>query len=205
MEGTAVIEQANDVYLPTRRYLEVVQSLSADTAARVTPQDYQNGRTVVKVAYGSRKGSVEWERFQLTPKEAFCLRPGDYQDRKAGTTEDAVTVSSRYEIVYDKNTKALVEQLPELSEKYWYENAKISTQIPKWLDVPFLGWDEDKESKTAGYQPGETLKADRNQNMILYAIWEDRVSVQYDGNGAEKGTKKSEMISYEDCLKIRDI
>ena len=201
MEGTAVIEQANDVYLPTRRYLEVVQSLSADTAARVTPQDYQNGRTVVKVAYGSRKGSVEWERFQLTPKEAFCLRPGDYQDRKAGTTEDAVTVSSRYEIVYDKNTKALVEQLPELSEKYWYENAKISTQIPKWLDVPFLGWDEDKESKTAGYQPGETLKADRNQNMILYAIWEDRVSVQYDGNGAEKGTKKSEMISYEDCLK----
>lgn len=33
--------------------------------------------------------------------------------------------------------------MPEPSVKYWYEKASVSEQIPKWLDVPFLGWNEN--------------------------------------------------------------
>lgn len=155
---------------------------------------------VVKVSYGNRTGSMEWERFLLTPQSRYCLRPGDYQERRAGTLKEAVTISSEYTVQYDKNTKAQVEQMPEPSVKYWYEKASVSEQIPKWLDVPFLGWNENQTAKEGQYQPGENLLAEKNQDLTLYAIWEDRVSIRYLGNHAEEGLEKSEIVSYEDCL-----
>ena len=136
----------------------------------------------------------------LTPQSRYCLRPGDYQDRRAGTLKEAVTISSEYTVQYDKNTKAQVEQMPEPSVKYWYEKAAVSEQIPKWLDVPFLGWNENQTAKEGQYQPGENLLAEKNQDLTLYAIWEDRVSIRYLGNHAEEGQEKSEIVSYEDCL-----
>ena len=156
---------------------------------------------VVKVSYGNRTGSMEWERFLLTPQSRYCLRPGDYQERRAGTLKEAVTISSEYTVQYDKNTKAQVEQMPEPSVKYWYEKASVSEQIPKWLDVPFLGWNENQTAKEGQYQPGENLPAEKNQDLTLYAIWEDRVSIRYLGNHAEEGLEKSEIVSYEECLK----
>lgn len=136
----------------------------------------------------------------LTPQSRYCLRPGDYQERRAGTLKEAVTISSEYTVQYDKNTKAQVEQMPEPSVKYWYEKASVSEQIPKWLDVPFLGWNENQTAKEGQYQPGENLLAEKNQDLTLYAIWEDRVSIRYLGNHAEEGLEKSEIVSYEDCL-----
>lgn len=136
----------------------------------------------------------------LTPQSRYCLRPGDYQERRAGTLKEAVTISSEYTVQYDKNTKAQVEQMPEPSVKYWYEKAAVSEQIPKWLDVPFLGWNENQTAKEGQYQPGENLLAEKNQDLTLYAIWEDRVSIRYLGNHAEEGQEKSEIVSYEDCL-----
>ena len=177
-----------------------MQKLQSVPAARVTPDRYENGRMVVKVSYGNRTGSMEWERFLLTPQSRYCLRPGDYQDRRAGTLKEAVTISSEYTVQYDKNTKAQVEQMPEPSVKYWYEKAAVSEQIPKWLDVPFLGWNENQTAKEGQYQPGENLPAEKNQDLTLYAIWEDRVSIRYLGNHAEEGQEKSEIVSYEDCL-----
>lgn len=90
--------------------------------------------------------------------------------------------------------------MPEPSVKYWYEKASVSEQIPKWLDVPFLGWNENQTAKEGQYQPGENLLAEKNQDLTLYAIWEDRVSIRYLGNHAEEGQEKSEIVSYEDCL-----
>ena len=79
--------------------------------------------------------------------EQILPAPGDYQERRAGTLKEAVTISSEYTVQYDKNTKAQVEQMPEPSVKYWYEKAAVSEQIPKWLDVPFLGWNENRRRK----------------------------------------------------------
>ena len=200
MSGPAVVDEGNDVYLPAEKYIEVIRKLQSVPAARVTPDRYENGRMVVKVSYGNRTGSMEWERFLLTPQSRYCLRPGDYQERRAGTLKEAVTISSEYTVQYDKNTKAQVEQMPEPSVKYWYEKAAVSEQIPKWLDVPFLGWNENQTAKEGQYQPGENLPAEKNQNLTLYAIWEDRVSIRYLGNHAEEGQEKSEIVSYEDCL-----
>lgn len=200
MSGPAVVDEGNDVYLPAEKYIEVIRKLQSVPAARVTPDRYENGRMVVKVSYGNRTGSMEWERFLLTPQSRYCLRPGDYQERRAGTLKEAVTISSEYTVQYDKNTKAQVEQMPEPSVKYWYEKASVSEQIPKWLDVPFLGWNENQTAKEGQYQPGENLLAEKNQDLTLYAIWEDRVSIRYLGNHAEEGQEKSEIVSYEDCL-----
>lgn len=200
MSGPALVDEGNDVYLPAEKYIEVMQKLQSVPAARVTPDRYENGRMVVKVSYGNRTGSMEWERFLLTPQSRYCLRPGDYQDWRAGTLKEAVTISSEYTVQYDKNTKAQVEQMPEPSVKYWYEKAAVSEQIPKWLDVPFLGWNENQTAKEGQYQPGENLPAEKNQDLTLYAIWEDRVSIRYLGNHAEEGQEKSEIVSYEDCL-----
>ena len=200
MSGPAVVDEGNDVYLPAEKYIEVIRKLQSVPAARVTPDRYENGRMVVKVSYGNRTGSMEWERFLLTPQSRYCLRPGDYQERRAGTLKEAVTISSEYTVQYDKNTKAQVEQMPEPSVKYWYEKASVSEQIPKWLDVPFLGWNENQTAKEGQYQPGENLPAEKNQDLTLYAIWEDRVSIRYLGNHAEEGLEKSEIVSYEDCL-----
>mgnify|MGYP006886429006 FL=1 len=47
------------------------------------------------------------------------------------------------------------------SVKYWYEKAAVSEQIPKWLDVPFLGWNENQTAKEGQYQPGENLPAEK--------------------------------------------
>ena len=201
MSGPAVVDEGNDVYLPAEKYIEVIRKLQSVPAARVTPDRYENGRMVVKVSYGNRTGSMEWERFLLTPQSRYCLRPGDYQERRAGTLKEAVTISSEYTVQYDKNTKAQVEQMPEPSVKYWYEKAAVSEQIPKWLDVPFLGWNENQTAKEGQYQPGENLLAEKNQDLTLYAIWEDRVSIRYLGNHAEEGQEKSEIVSYEECLK----
>ena len=201
MSGPAVVDEGNDVYLPAEKYIEVIRKLQSVPAARVTPDRYENGRMVVKVSYGNRTGSMEWERFLLTPQSRYCLRPGDYQERRAGTLKEAVTISSEYTVQYDKNTKAQVEQMPEPSVKYWYEKASVSEQIPKWLDVPFLGWNENQTAKEGQYQPGENLLAEKNQDLTLYAIWEDRVSIRYLGNHAEEGQEKSEIVSYEECLK----
>ena len=152
MSGSALVDEGNDVYLPAEKYIEVMQKLQSVPAARVTPDRYENGRMVVKVNYGNRTGSMEWERFLLTPQSRYCLRPGDYQERRAGTLKEAVTISSEYTVQYDKNTKAQVEQMPEPSVKYWYEKAAVSEQIPKWLDVPFLGWNENQTAKEGQYQ-----------------------------------------------------
>ena len=181
MSGSALVDEGNDVYLPAEKYIEVMQKLQSVPAARVTPDRYENGRMVVKVNYGNRTGSMEWERFLLTPQSRYCLRPGDYQDRRAGTLKEAVTISSEYTVQYDKNTKAQVEQMPEPSVKYWYEKAAVSEQIPKWLDVPFLGWNENQTAKEGQYQPGENLPAEKNQDLTLYAIWEDRLPNQLNG------------------------
>ena len=113
MSGPAVVDEGNDVYLPAEKYIEVIRKLQSVPAARVTPDRYENGRMVVKVSYGNRTGSMEWERFLLTPQSRYCLRPGDYQERRAGTLKEAVTISSEYTVQYDKNTKAQVEQMPE--------------------------------------------------------------------------------------------
>ena len=201
MSGAALVEEGNDVYLPSEKYIEVTGSLQSVLTARVTPDQYKNGRMTVKMSYGNRLGSTVWNHFCLTPQGGYCLRPGDYQDRRSGTLKEAVVVSSKYTIQYDKNTKAQVENMPESSVKYWYEKARVSEQVPEWMDVPFLGWNENPSVKEGQYQAGEDLPAEKNQDLILYAVWEDRVLIRYLGNHAESGTKKSETISYADCLK----
>ena len=197
MSGPALVDEGNDVYLPAEKYIEVMQKLQSVPAARVTPDRYENGRMVVKVSYGNRTGSMEWERFLLTPQSRYCLRPGDYQDRRAGTLKEAVTISSEYAVQYDKNTKAQVEQMPEPSVKYWYEKAAVSEQIPKWLDVPFLGWNENQTAKEGQYQPGENLSAEKNQDLTLYAIWDLAPEI----SAPDKEFFEGETVKKENLLK----
>ena len=199
MKQNAWIHSANDVYLSKNCYIEIPEALTQSLAARVTPSEYTNGRKIAQVTYGE-KGSKEFGKLYLTPKDAFCIRPGDYQSTAAKTKDTDIVISTKYEICYHKNTNGEVSNLPTNGTKYWYEKAIIAEGIPKWGNIIFKGWSEDKSSSKATYQPKSIIADSINRKIDLFAIWDEQLQIVYAGNGEEKGNEKIEVITYRDIV-----
>lgn len=194
MSRNAGVETGNDVYIKKNRRIKVTEELSGEICARLTPEVYENGTAVAEVCYGEKKGSTNLENFTLTERESFCLRPGDYQTEEAGTKAEEIVISTGYPVRYEKNTAGAVTSMPDSSVKYWYENFRISEQVPEWEDIAFQGWSEDPQAETGEFSPASEVDASENKEHVFYAVWKDEIYVLYAGNGATAGEQKKEKL-----------
>ena len=201
MGGNGAVDAGNDVYLQTNKYITVTSALKSSPAAVLTPSGYSNGRKAAEVAYGTKKGSLQYARYSLTPKGGYCLRPGDMQASGANTEAADIVLSTKYTIQYHKNYDGEVANVPKSTPKYWYENAGIAGEVPSEGRIKFLGWSENAAAEKPAYKPGDVLSASINRNITLYAVWGTKIQVSYDGNGSDVQKEKSEEITLQECMK----
>lgn len=201
ISGGAWIDGSNDIYLPeTGNIVTVTGALtSGRTAALITPSSYILGRTCVKAAYKAVKGSEVYQKFALTSNSPYLLRPGDYQAEGGDTADTDVVISRDYPIYYKKNYDDDTIQVPKDSNKFWYESARISGQIPTFGPIEFKGWAENPDAKEAKYQPGDIIHAANNKGITLYAVWKTEIKVTYIGNDADSGRPRSEYVTLKQC------
>lgn len=199
MRASAGVDLGNDVYLAKNTYITVDGSLQATKAARLTFEDYWNGRKAIKVGFGERKGSLLLQKFTMTSNGSYCLRPGDYQADAAGTGKDLIVLSTGYPVLFNKNITGNVQNMPETAFKYWYEGLQVPASVPSLGKITFKGWSENAESQTAQYRPGDKIPPSQNREMTLYALWGPQIKVVYAGNGNGKGTEKTETITARKC------
>ena len=147
---------------------------------------------MVKVSIDGEKASDEYvyadtsaAKFAITPQGRYTLRPGDYIDASRSVAKTDIVISEAYKVIYDQNTSntAALSNMPATTAKYWYEAGQISAAVPVWDGVKFLGWDEAADCETPKYNAGDFIPADQNRDITLYAKWEDKILVVYDGNG----------------------
>ncbi|CUX28394.1 beta strand repeat-containing protein [Clostridium sp. C105KSO13] len=194
--GAVNIKNDNNVALFDGNYLNIISALTGSTPIMIVPNSYANGSKIASVAYGTKLGSLMFSRFVLVNDNGFVIRPGNYQTG-AGTNPQDITVSSKYTIIYNKNTSETVGNVPESGTKFWYENYTISSAAPSWLYGRFKGWNETSTANTGAYLISGTIKSDINRNIMLYAIWDSTLQIKYDGNQAESGTNKADSITFE--------
>lgn len=210
MRGNSKVALDNDIYLPAGKFVTVDSAITDDTAtaAILTPDTYADGRTMVKVAIDGEKASDEYvyagtsaAKFAITPQGRYTLRPGDYIDASRSVAKTDIVISEAYKVTYDQNTSntAALSNMPATTAKYWYEAGQISAAVPVWDGVKFLGWDEAADCETPKYNAGDFIPADQNRDITLYAKWEDKILVVYDGNGntnaAAVGTEKTTFVT----------
>lgn len=177
MSGMTQISENNDIYLAAKRYVTIdgQMTLAAGKAAVFTPDQYKTGRKVAEVVYGRRLGSSEYiradksEKFGLTKKENYVLRPGDYQVKEASTNVSDIVISQKYQISYQKNLESEVHNIPGAGAKYWYENTSLSKKEPSCIAAEFLGWSTKKNALEMEMKPGTAYT--ENKDLTVYAIW----------------------------------
>jgi uncharacterized protein YjdB len=198
MNGSAVIQHNNDIYLPEVGKMVLVEgALASEQAARITPSAYTLGRVCVRNVYADAKGSSIYQKFLLTPNTYYLLRPGDYQSAAAKTSTADVAISRTYSVHYEKNYNDSDIQIPEDTSKYWFETGKVSVQIPVFGIIKFKGWGEHETANTPIFQPGDDISASLNQDISLFAIWETQIKITYMGEYADSGVSRSEYLSLE--------
>ena len=173
---SACVGEDNEVYLEGGNYVQVSGNLSQKKVARLTPSSYALKRLCVKRTDGG-KASLIFGQFMLTEKSPFLLRPGDYQSGTGKAADTEVVISRSYTVDYRKNLEENAEKLPDSGKKYWQELYKIPETVPEAVGRTFRGWDETafslQEKKNPKYQAGDTIAAERNQAITLYAAWKD--------------------------------
>ena len=74
--------------------------------------------------------------------------------------------------------------------KYWYQSLKFNTGHAKnSKGVDFLGWNTSEAGLGTGYDIDKDINVSlsSNKNIILYAQWDFKIDIDYNGNGATKG------------------
>ena len=194
--GAINIKSDNNVALFDGNYLNIASALTGSTPIMVVPNSYTNGSKIANVAYGTKLGSLMFSRFSLVNDNGFVIRPGNYQSSAAGTSKADIVVSSKYTIEYNSNVSVQnVTNMPDAGSKYWFESATIANNVPVNGSSDFKGWNENKDAKIGTYQAGTAIDAGINKDLTLYAIWDDRILVLYDGNQATSGTQQQEIVT----------
>ena len=153
----------NDVYLPKDKYVTVTGALSNKIV--VTPNEYKNGRVIAKITHDSKIGSLDYDKFTLTPNGNYVLRPGDSVTNVAN---DTIIVSTPYTISYDANGGS---GAPSSTTKYWNEASALSNTIPVRPGYAFTYWTTNADGSGARYNAGANIPYDANANLKLYAQW----------------------------------
>lgn len=168
----------NDVYLPKDKYVTVTGALSNKIV--VTPNEYKNGRVVAKITHDSKIGSLDYDKFTLTPNGNYVLRPGD---AVTNVSNDTIIVSTPYTISYDANGGS---GAPSSATKYWNEASALSNTIPVRPGYAFTYWTTNADGSGARYNAGANIPYDANANLKLYAQWNPNRytnTLSYNANG----------------------
>ena len=162
MVGGSTIDTGNDVFLSTGKYITVPSALSSSFAARVTPEEYESGRVVVRNTYGV-KGSTIKSKFTLTPSGGFYLLGGDMY---TGANSADVVLAKGFTITYNANGGT---GAPAAQSKGTGESVKISSTKPTRSGYTFKNWNTLSDGNGITYNPGDTYS--ENADLNLYAQW----------------------------------
>ena len=162
MVGGSTIDTGNDVFLSTGKYITVPSALSSSFAARVTPEEYESGRVVVRNTYGV-KGSTIKSKFTLTPSGGFYLLGGDMY---TGANSADVVLAKGFTITYNANGGT---GAPAAQSKGTGESVKISSTKPTRSGYTFKNWNTLIGGNGITYNPGDTYS--ENADLNLYAQW----------------------------------
>ena len=162
MVGGSTIDTGNDVFLSTGKYITVPSALSSSFAARVTPEEYESGRVVVRNTYGV-KGSTIKSKFTLTPSGGFYLLGGDMY---TGANSADVILAKGFTITYNANGGT---GAPAAQSKGTGESVKISSTKPTKSGYTFKNWNTLIGGNGITYNPGDTYS--ENADLNLYAQW----------------------------------
>lgn len=104
---------------------------------------------------------------------------------KYGTVHTSATVmvssNTEYTITYNANGG---KNAPASQKKKWNEGVTISTVVPERSGYTFMGWAESSYSSVVIYGPGDYCTA--NENLYLYAVWNDDYGIEYSYDIARK-------------------
>ena len=70
---------------------------------------------------------------------------------------------------------------PDSQSKDGGVDLTLSNTVPTRAGYTFIGWGTSSTAREAVYSPGSTYSKD--SNIILYALWEKKLTLSYDGNG----------------------
>jgi uncharacterized repeat protein (TIGR02543 family) len=106
-------------------------------------------------------------------KDAGYNKNADIATATSDSPDDAIFLSTTQPVVYEKNCNTEVTDMPnpEKDSMCWYEDYKISENIPQRTDnYYFTGWNTAKDGTGTKYQPGDTITGN-DGNHYLYAQW----------------------------------
>lgn len=173
MSNNAVIDDDNDVYLPSGKYITVSGALTSSApVATITPHSYTEsdalGRMVADVTYTTKASAVQKSdksKFALSDTSTYVLRAGDYSS--SDTVEDNdIIISKTYTVTYKANGGT---GAPDAQTKYWNENLTLSSIKPTRDDYAFKTWNTSSSGSGTDYAAGATYST--NASLVLYAQW----------------------------------
>ena len=172
LQGEVRFSREDEVYLPAGRYVTVLNM--PDTVGEqmvLAPADYSLGRVCARAKNEEKRASRFFMHFLLKEKDPYLLRPGDYLHEAAKVKDTDVVISRPYEVCYQNNTEATLQNMPEDDTGYWQEPYTLSDRIPVWnTKILFQEWNTKKDGSGETFLP--EFRIDRLlANLILYAQW----------------------------------
>ena len=155
------------------------------------------GTPLVKFQAGTKKGS-DCEAYFTIKYAAYPELIGRGGNRNESAS-DSLVISRSYKIQYHANITEAIKNLPSNGVKYWNESYKIPSNLPVWDAIEFKGWNTSKDATAAKWQPEDPIDATVNQDLTLYAIWEEKILIVYDTNESTSGSQKTELVTKRQC------
>lgn len=189
-QGNIDIDKDNDVFLYDNAVITVNGAITNDNfLCTITPENYTIKKTLVTVSHDNKKASDDLfksdkssVRFQLTPKDTYTLRPGDYIDPAENVSSKDIIISTYYNVYFDKNTEDEVTNLPDTQQVYWREINALSDKKPSRDLYEFLEWNTQKDKSGTSYAPGASISL--NSDLKVYAQWKSLgYKVKFHSNG----------------------
>ncbi|MGI6361564.1 MAG: S-layer homology domain-containing protein [Bacillota bacterium] len=97
-----------------------------------------------------------------------------------------------YSVSYNDNVPDIVIDVPETQQKLPNVALTLSNEIPVRSGYAFIGWNTKPNGEGTNYAPGATYTA--NQNLILYAQWEEGCT--FPVTDANQGTQTGGKITF---------
>ena len=148
----------------------------------VSAQSAKAGNTIVITSSKpSREGYtfLGWSKSSTATVATYVS--GKAYSFTANTTLYAVWKKVEYSVTYNMNggTGSVPKQT-----KYYGVNLYLSTVIPEKKGYVFKGWAKTSTASVVLYKSGQIY--DKNENIVLYAVWEDAdYTITYSANGGQ--------------------
>lgn len=112
--------------------------------------------------------------------------------------ENDENIVDTYRIKYFANSG---RDIPANQFKTMGKSITLSTTVPTRTGYSFAGWALEKTSTEISYQPGDVY--DKDENLVLYAVWKPTITLTYDANGGNGEPASQTEIQEEEEEDIR--